>query len=176
MTKTVIEARAQAPKTRARRMLIPAALLCSIGIALAYLFLTATPLPSVPLGAAASIPGGMASISGIVPLEVDDWEPPGDDDFLDASPPAGSHRVKIIVRITALEEDGVQFHTGDFMVTGLGSTGVDPVWSSIGAARLGQGESVAETLVFEVPDKAVALVLEGPGDARLSLGLAHHTG
>ena len=61
-------------------MLIPAALLCSIAIALTYLFLTFRPEPSVPLGAAATIPGGMASISGIVPLENDDWEPAEDDD------------------------------------------------------------------------------------------------
>lgn len=157
-------------------MLIPAALLCSIGIALAYLFLTAKPLPSVPLGAAASIPGGMASIGGIVPLEIDDWEPSGDDDFLVASPPEGIHRVRIIVQVTALAEDGVQLHAGDFTVTGLGSASVRPVWSSTTASELRQGESMVQTLVFEVPDRAIALVLEGPGDARLSLGLAHHSG
>lgn len=157
-------------------MLIPAALLCSIGLALAYLFLTAKPLPSVPLGAAASIPGGMASIGGIVPLEVDDWEPPEDDSFLDAKPPEGSHRVRIIVQLTALEADGVRLRAGDFTVTGLGSAGVRPVWSSTAAPDLRQGESMVQTLVFEVPDRAIAMVLEGPGDARLSLGLAHHSG
>jgi hypothetical protein len=30
--------------------------------------------------------------------------------------------------------------------------------------------------VFELPDKAVALVLEGPGRGRLSLGKSHHSG
>jgi hypothetical protein len=31
-------------------------------------------------------------------------------------------------------------------------------------------------MVFELPDKSIALVLKGPGGTRLSLGLSHHTG
>ncbi len=157
-------------------MLIPAALLCAIAIALTYLFLTFRPEPSVPLGAVATIPGGMASIGGIVPLENDNWEPAEDDDVFSTSPPEGSHRVRIVVNVTSLEADRMQLNAGDFTVSGLGSAEVRPLWSSPVAAELRQGESVAANLVFEVPDKAIALVLEGPGQARLSLGLAHHNG
>ncbi len=80
------------------------------------------------------------------------------------------------MNVTSLEADRMQLHAGDFTVSGLGSVEVRPLWSSPVATELRQGESVAANLVFEVPDKAIALVLEGPGQARLSLGLAHHNG
>lgn len=157
-------------------MLIPAALLGIIGLALAYVFLTARPEPSVPLGASASIPGGMASIGEIMPVEDDGWEPEDNDDALDGAPAEGSHRVRLLVRITALEPDGVQLDTRAFRISGLGGELFRPLWESPPAADLKQGESVGATLIFEVPDKAVALVLDGPGNSRLSLGLSHHTG
>jgi hypothetical protein len=31
-------------------------------------------------------------------------------------------------------------------------------------------------MVFEIPDRAVEMVLDGPGAARLSLGTEHHSG
>ncbi|TFD07684.1 hypothetical protein E3T35_18725 [Cryobacterium sp. TMT1-2-2] len=37
------------------------------------------------------------------------------------------------------------------------------------------GTSVLATLVFEIPNQAIALVLNGPQGARLSLGTGHHT-
>lgn len=157
-------------------MLIPFALLGIIGLALAYLFLTGRPEPSVPLGASASVPGGMASIGEIMPVEDDGWEPDDNDDALDGAPAAGSHRVRVLVRITALEPGGVQLDARDFSISGLGSQRFRPVWESPSVAELKQGQSIGATLVFEVPDKAVALVLDGPGDSRLSLGLSHHTG
>lgn len=157
-------------------MLIPVAMLAVIGLALAYLFLTAQPEPSVPLGASASIPGGMASIGEIVPVEDDGWEPEDNDDALDGVPAEGSHRVRLLVRITALEPGGVQLDARDFSISGLGREQFRPIWESPSVADLKQGESVGATLIFEVPDQAVALVLEGPGDSRLSLGLSHHTG
>lgn len=157
-------------------MLIPSALLGIIGLALAYLFLTARPEPSVPLGASASIPGGMASIAEIMPVEDDGWEPEDNDDALDGAPAAGSHRVRLLVRITALEPGGMRLDAGDFSISGLGSQRFRPVWESPSVAELEQGQSIGATLVFEVPDRAVALVLDGPGNSRLSLGLSHHTG
>lgn len=157
-------------------MLIPSALLGIIGLALAYLFLTGRPEPSVPLGASASIPGGMASIAEIMPVEDDGWEPEDNDDALDGAPAAGSHRVRLLVRITALEPGGMRLDAGDFSISGLGSQRFRPVWESPSVAELEQGQSIGATLVFEVPDRAVALVLDGPGNSRLSLGLSHHTG
>ncbi|MDZ4089775.1 MAG: hypothetical protein U1D68_01015 [Arthrobacter sp.] len=166
-----------APGVRRRRlMLLPIALLGVIGLALAYLFLTARPEPSVPLGASASVPGGMASIGEIMPVENDGWEPDDNDDALDGAPSPGSHRVRLLVRITALEPGGVRLSSRDFSISGLGGERFRPVWESPSIADLEQGESLGATLIFEVPDKAVALVLEGPGTSRLSLGLSHHTG
>jgi hypothetical protein len=174
---TATEAPAKLPERRRRRrlILVPLALLALIGLALAYLFLTGKPEPSVPLGASASVPGGMASISEIVPVEKDGWEPDGDDDAFDAAPADGSHRVRLVVRVTALEPGGMRLDTREFSISGLGRDVFRPVWQSPSVADLQQGASVGATLVFEVPDQAVALVLDGPGGSRLSLGLAHHT-
>lgn len=161
---------------RRRALLIPLSLLCALAIALSYLFLTAKPDPSVPLGASTFVTGGMASISEIVPLDADGWQPGEGGAALPGSPPEGSHRVRLVVRLTALDAEGVQLDAKDFSVTGLGALKARPVWSSTPTISLRQGESRGLTLVFEVPDKAVALVLEGSGDARLSMGLAHHSG
>lgn len=162
--------------SRRRLMLFPVALLVIIGLALAYVFLTPRPGPSVPLGASAAIPGGMASISEIVPVENDGWEPDDNDDALDGAPAAGSHRVRLLVRITALEPGGVQLDARDFSISSLGGDHFRPLWESLPAAELAPGESIGATLIFELPDKAVALVLDGPGNSRLSLGLSHHAG
>lgn len=176
MTATDLEAKPAASGKRRRLILIPVAMLSLIGLALAYLFVTAQPEPSVPLGASASIPGGMASISAIVPVEDDGWEPEDNDDALDGAPAEGTHRVRLVVRITALEPGGLRLDPGNFSISGLGREQFRPLWQSPAAADLKQGESIGATLVFELPDKAVALVLDGPGGSRLSLGLAHHTG
>ncbi len=175
MTATDLEAKPAARGKRRRFILIPVAMLGIIGLALAYVFLTAKPEPSVPLGASASIPGGMASIGEIVPVDDDGWEPE-DDDALDGAPADGSHRVRLLVRITALEPGGLRLDARDFSISGLGRAQYRPLWQSPAAADLKQGEAVGATLIFELPDKAVALVLDGPGGSRLSLGLSHHTG
>jgi hypothetical protein len=175
MSATELEA-IPAPKARRRRLvLIPVALLGLIGLALTYLFLTAQPEPTVPLGASASVPGGMASIGEIVPVEDDGWEPEDNDDALDGAAAEGSHRVRLLVRITALEPDGLRLDTGGFSISGLGREQFRPIWQSPPVVDLKQGASAGATLIFEVPDKAIALVLDGPGGSRLSLGLSHHT-
>lgn len=155
-------------------MLIPVALLVVIGSALAYLFLTAPPQPSTPLGASGLYPGGMAQITAISPLEDDGWLPPEPDDALDKAPAAGNHRVRLMIQFTALEPSGLGFTSSDFNVTGIGSERVSPLWSSVDSAEVAHGGSHEATLVFELPDRAIALVLEGPGKTRLSLGQAHH--
>ncbi|WP_306919336.1 MULTISPECIES: hypothetical protein [unclassified Arthrobacter] len=71
MSISAIEVSPRQSAGRRRALLIPLILLCALGLGLAYLFLTAKPESSVPLGASAVVPGGMASISEIVPLEVD---------------------------------------------------------------------------------------------------------
>ena len=175
MSAAELEATPAPGRKRRRRVLIPIAMLCLIGLALTYLFLAAPPESSVPLGASASIPGGMASIGEIVPVEDDGWEPDDNDDALDGAPAEGSHRVRLLVQITALEPDGLRLDTGDFSISGLGREQFRPLWQSPSVADLDQGASVGATLIFEVPDRAVALVLDGPGGSRLSLGLSHHT-
>ena len=156
-------------------MLIPLTLLCAIALALGYLYLNVKPAPSVPLGASAVVPGGMARVNGLVPLEIDGWLPPGQAPALSGSPAEGTHRVRVLVQFTALEDTGIALEADDFSVTGLGGGRQRPLWSSFSVAQLRQGESFEATMVFELQNTATALVLEGPGDARLSLGLAHHT-
>ena len=153
---------AGSPRSRRRRklLLIPLSLLCALGLLLGYLFLTAKPEPSTPLGASAVIPGGTARVSDVVPREKDGWLPPERVQVLDAGPSAGTHRVRILVQFTALDGDG----------------SIRPLWAAPGKAQLGQGDSADATMVFELPNRAVALVLEGPDNTRLSLGLSHHTG
>lgn len=155
--------------------LILLTLLCTMGLALGYLFLNVKPEPSVPLGASAVVPGGMARVNGVVPLEVDGWLPRERPPALRGSPADGTHRVRVLVQFTALADGGIALEADNFAVTGLGGGKQRPLWSSFSAAQVRQGESVDATMVFELPDKAVALVLEGPGNARLSLGLAHHS-
>ena len=177
MSATELEVDPAPGVSRRRLLLIPVALLGIIALALAYLFLTARPEPGVPLGASASIPGGMASIGEIMPVEDDGWEPDDNDDALDGAPaarqppgaaPGPDHGAG--ARRRAAGCPGLQ-HLRPWRRTLPANLGIDRR-----VADLEQGESVGATLIFEVPDRAVALVLDGPGNSRLSLGLSHHTG
>lgn len=157
-------------------MLIPLSLLGAIAVVLGYLFVTAKPEASVPLGASAVIPGGMARINGVVPLEDDGWLPPVPSDALAQPLAEGSHRVRLVVQHTALENTGINLDASKYSVRGFGGRSLHHLWSSPALAQLRQGDSVDVTMVFELPDKATTLVLEGPEGTRLSLGLAHHSG
>lgn len=163
--------------TRRRRklLLIPLSLLCALGLVLGYLFLTAKPEASTPLGASAVIPGGTARVNGIIPLEKDGWLPPERVQVLDEGPSAGTHRVRILVQFTAQEGEGITLDTSQFSVAGLGANSIHPLWTSPVQSQLSQGDSLDATMVFELPNQAIALVLQGPGNTRLSLGLSHHT-
>ncbi|WP_258006388.1 hypothetical protein [Arthrobacter sp. AFG20] len=163
--------------TRRRRklLLIPLSLLCALALVLGYLFLTAKPEASTALGASAVIPGGTARINGVIPLEKDGWLPPERVQVLDEGPSAGTHRVRILVQFTALEGEGTTLDTSQFSVTGLGANSIHPLWTAPAKAELQQGDTADATMVFELPNQAIALVLEGPGNTRLSLGLSHHT-
>lgn len=162
-------------RRRRKLLLIPLSLLCALGLVLGYLFLTAKPEASTPLGASAVIPGGTARVSGIIPLEKDGWLPPERVQVLDEGPSSGTHRVRILVQFTALEGKGVTLDTSQFTVAGLGATSIHPLWTSPGKTQLKQGDTADATMVFELPNQAIALVLEGPGSTRLSLGQSHHT-
>ena len=164
------------PRNRRRRLLvIPLALVCDMGLVLGYLFLTAEPEPSVPLGASAEVQGGTARIKGISPLEDDGWLPAEHVQVLEEGPSAGTHRVRILVQFSAVEAGGILLDTSGFVVSGLGGSDLRQLWASPSKAEIRQGESLDATLVFELPDKAIALVLKGPDNTRLSLGVSHHT-
>lgn len=163
------------PRRRRKLLLVPLSLLCALGLVLGYLFLTAKPEASTQLGASAVIPGGTARVNGIIPLEKDGWLPPERVQVLDEGPSAGTHRVRILVQFTALEGEGITLDTSQFSVTGLGANSIHPLWTSPATAQLRQGDTADATMVFELPNQAIALVLEGPGNTRLSLGLSHHT-
>ena len=157
-------------------MVIPLALVCALALVLGYLFLNAKPEASVPLGASATLPGGTARINGIVPLEDDGWLPPEHVQVLEEGPSAGTHRVRVLVRFTALEAGGIPLDTSGFVVSGLGGSDLRPLWVSPSKAEIRQGESLDATMVFELPNKAIALVLKGADGIRLSIGVSHQTG
>jgi hypothetical protein len=164
------------PRRRRRLMVIPLILVCLLAAGLGYLFTTAETKPSTQLGAPAEVPGGIALITGIVPVESDGWEPPSPAASLQQPVQQGAHRVRVQVRFTAMDPQGLALDPAAFVVDGLGSGRPHPLWTSPQSRVLKQGESVEATMVFELPDKAVALVLEGPGRGRLSLGKSHHSG
>jgi len=170
-------ASAPAPVFRRRRLIaIPLGLVCLLGIAFGYLFLTAEVKPSAPMGASVDVPGGSASITGLVPLEIDGWQPPSPAAALSGEPQEGAHRVRIQVQFTALDQAGLPLDPAGFFIDGLGSGKPHPLWTSSSSMTLDQGETVNTTMVFELPDKAVALVLEDSSGSRLSLGTEHHSG
>ncbi len=162
-------------KTGRRTIVIPLTLVAVLAVAFGYLFLTAEVKTSAPLGASAEVEGGVASITGVIPLESDGWQPPSPVTALQKDPQEGAHRVRIQVQFTALEKTGLPLDPGGFFVDGLGSGKPGPLWTSSSSTTLAQGESVNSTMVFELPDKAIALVLEDAAGSRLSLGVEHHT-
>lgn len=162
---------------RRRRVFIPLAILAFLAASLGYLFLTTSePEPSAPLGASIPVPGGMAGITGVTPLEVDGWQPPAAAAILGTQPQEGAHRVRVQVQLTALDTAGLRYDPQEYFVDGIGSGEPHVLWSSPSAQELDQGESITATMVFELPDKAIALVLENEAGSRLSLGSEHHTG
>ncbi|MFJ6416789.1 hypothetical protein [Paeniglutamicibacter sp. NPDC091659] len=172
-----MEHKARPAKIRRRRfIIIPLAFLCILAIGFGYLLTTVKTKPSVQLGAPAEVPGGIAMITGIVPVELDGWQPPSPVAVLQQGVQEGAHRVRIEVQFTAMDAAGLQLDPAGFVVDGLGSGRPGPLWSSPETTLVGEGESVSATMVFELPDKAIALVLEDSTGSRLSLGKEHHSG
>ncbi|MGX5359235.1 hypothetical protein [Kocuria sp. KH4] len=153
-----------------RRRLLPAVLVLGLGGVLGGAVLTGDEAPSTPLGAVAPVPGGLARINGVLP---EGETAPGPQD---GAAEDGTHRVRVLLELTALEADGIDFAADDWTVERLGG-GTSPVLrASTAEEALGQGDVLLTELVFEVPDRALELVLDGAGDARLSLGTDHHRG
>lgn len=127
------------------------------------------------LGASGTVPGGVARVNGVIPLEVDGWLPDTRPGLPSGSAPAGSHRVRIIVELTALDPEGLRYRADQFTITGLGSIESLLLWAEPQSVVVPQGQIVTVTQVFEIPNQAVELILRA-GEARFLLGTEHHTG
>ncbi|SFS09402.1 hypothetical protein SAMN04487783_1253 [Agrococcus baldri] len=130
--------------------------------------------PAAHLGAAAVVPGGLARVNGVIPLESDGWLPVDAAAVLMEPVPAGSHLVRVELELTAMDAQGIAFSADDYTILGLGSDRLDVLWASPEVAEARQGSVVSATLVYEIPNTAVALTLEGEHGGRLALGTAHH--
>ncbi|TDK28004.1 hypothetical protein E2F48_02565 [Arthrobacter crusticola] len=161
------------PTTRTR-ILVPAVLLALVAALLAIVLTSPPRTTPVPLGASAPLNGGLARLHGVIPTEADGWAPPTPAAALAVPPGEGVHRVRILLELTAMEEDGLSFNSSDYSVSALGEGTWEAVWFSPGSAVARQGESIDAVLVFELPDRAIDLTLDLPGGAGLSLGAGHH--
>jgi hypothetical protein len=158
------------------RILVPAILLALVGILIAGILMAAPRKPPALLGASASLDGGLARIHGVIPLEADGWMPPTPSAVLTEPPGEEMHRVRILVELTAMEQDGLSFDPSRYAVSALGTGEWKAVWFSPAPAEVRQGDSINAALVFELPDRAIDLTLELPGGPGLSLGAGHHRG
>ena len=177
MAQQLDDRRVSRPRTVPRhRVLVPAALLIGIiGGTTWVLTNNVEEEPATMLGASDTVDGGLARIHGILPLELDDWEPPANSAALDSAVPGGAHRVRVLLELTALEPDGITFRASDYFIDGLGTGEPRVVWASPSEQTAEQGGTIDATLVFEIPNEALALVLSDDGETRLSLGTDHHT-
>lgn len=158
------------------KILVPIVLLALVGALLVnILTVDRRPAPA-PLGASATVSGGLARIHGVIPLENDGWMPPTGSDTLANPPGKELHRVRILLELTAMEADGLTFDPAEYAVSSLGKARWKAVWASSGPKIAPQGDIVTTTLVFELPDRAIDLSLEMPGGPGLSLGTSHHKG
>jgi hypothetical protein len=160
-----------------RRLRVPLLVLGAL-ILVAACLVIATPQSKsdgTMLGASGSVVGGIARINGMIPLETDGWLPAGPATVLAEPAGAGTHRVRIILELTALEPEGLEYRADDFTITGLGSVDSRQLFVDPQSAMIAQGQVVTVTQVYELPNQAIELLLRGPG-ARFVLGTEHHTG
>jgi hypothetical protein len=158
------------------RILVPAILLVLVGGLVASVLLAPPRKPPAPLGASASVNGGLARINGVMPSDADGQMPADVSAVLADAPGEGLHRVRVLLELTALEQGGLSYDPSDYSVSGLGAGTWRALWFSPAPAVAAQGESINATLVFELPDRAIDLTLELPGGSGLSLGAGHHRG
>jgi len=127
------------------------------------------------LGASGAVSGGIARINGVIPLDRDGWLPNEPGTVLTESTSAKTHRVRIILELTALGAEGIVYSANDFTITGLGAVESRLLWSEPESAIIAQGEVVTATQVFEIPNQAIDLILSAD-TARFALGAGHHSG
>jgi hypothetical protein len=164
------------PSRRAALAIIPVAVLAAAGAGLGTArVLNPSEEPATPLGAVASLEGGLARIHGIIPLESSSWTPPTPVAGLEPPIADGGHRVRVIMELTAIEALGVRFNSVEFSVEEIAGFRADPLWVSHDSGVVPLGENLQVTFIFEIPNQAIQLVLEGPGRLRLGLGTAHHS-
>lgn len=165
-----------APRLRRPRVLVAVAIMVLIGAGLGvFASLAAESEPIAALGAAAPVPGGLARVNGVIPLERDGWLPDDAPAVLTEPVADGAHRVRILLELTALDAQGVDFSAADYTILGLGSGSPGVLWASPEESEARQGEVISATLVFEIPNLAVDLTLRGEDGSRLALGVGHHT-
>ena len=82
----------------------------------------------------------------------------------------------VLLELTAMDPEGLEFAADDYAVDRLGGLRAPVAWASPAEASMAQGERLQAELIFEVPDKALELTLEGAGGVRLSMGADHHSG
>lgn len=119
-----------------------------------------------PLGAAGKVSGGLARVNGIILLDGDG----------DGASESGSHPVRILLELTALEAEGLTFTASEYTVRGAGTGTLPLLAAAPEQAQLAPGQTLRTELVYELPDRSIELILEGPGGLLLSLGSDHHTG
>lgn len=158
------------------KFLVPAALLALVGAMLIGILTAAPRTPPAMLGASGTLDGGLARIHGVIPVEVDGWAPPTPSAVLAVAPGEETHRVRVLLEVTAMEKDGLSVDPSTYAISALGTGAWKPVWFSPAPATARQGESINATLVYELPDRAIDLTLELPGGPGLSLGTGHHRG
>lgn len=166
------------PARRGRhRWMPPALFLLAVLLVLAHGALSAEKEPGTMLGASGSVPGGLARLNGVMPytqfVAQEGRDVPAE---LSGDVPSGAHLVIVLLELTAMESEGLDFDADDYVVERLGGRTSQVVWASPSEAPLAQNETVQAELVFEVPDKALELTLAGAGDVRLSMGTEHHSG
>ena len=173
-SRSTLSAMSSSTAFRRARFLVPALLLVLV-TSIALSALTAPPrTPPVLLGASTDVQGGLARIQGVIPLEEDDWMPATPSPALTEPPAEEHHRVRILLALTAMEDDGLFFDPDQYTVSGLGTDSWGALWSSPDSVQVGQGQTIDAVLVFEIPDRAIDLTLELPEGPGLALGPGHH--
>ena len=164
------------PTRRSVLTMLPIALTSVAAAAVGVQMLRREPeAPATMLGGIGALPGGLAQIRGIIPLEFDQWSPPTPVTSLQKIPAAGSHRVRIFLELTATENPGINFVASNYRVEDFAVLSVPSLWADEQEVHLKPGQSQQFAMVFEIPDRAIALILSGPKELRLGLGTDHHS-